>query len=64
MIGFTNIKSIYDMQNEKGYFYQNKHFSYILVFETLFWKILYALLVLEILNITICLYVIDLNHFP
>ena len=42
--------SIYDMQNEKDYFYQYNEFEYYVVFVKVFSKVFYALLGFEVLT--------------
>ena len=51
------------MQNEMDYFYYYKRFLLIQDFEKIFWKIVGALLVYDILNNNIYLYWIDYYKF-
>ena len=51
------------MQNEKGYKNHYNQFLNILDFDKVFKKIVYAILVLGILNNNMCLSLIDLNRF-
>ena len=54
------LKTIYELNNEKDYY---NEFLQIIDLEKLFWKIVGVILVFEVLDNNLYLYLIDCNEF-